>query len=137
MRTLGAILKRLILPLLGGLFFLNALQAQTPLTTQRIASGLRNAVWAGAPAGDDRIWVCQKNGAIRLVKNGQVSATNFMAINSQVSSASEQGLLGMAFHPDYANNGEFFLNYTRNDGATVVSRWGVDPADPDRGDRAR
>jgi glucose/arabinose dehydrogenase len=134
MRTPGAILKRSILPLLGGLLFLNGLQAQTPLTTQRIASGLRNAVWAGAPAGDERVWVCQKNGAIKLIKNGQLLGTNFMAINGQVSGGSEQGLLGMAFHPDYANNGEFFLNYTRGDGATVVSRWNVDPVDPDRGD---
>lgn len=134
MSTPGTLFKRLLLPLVGGLLFLSSVQAQTPLTARRITSGLRNAVWAGAPTGDDRIFVAQKNGVIKLIKNGVLQGTDFMSISSLVSNGSEQGLLGLAFHPDYANNGEFFLSYTRNTGDTRIARYTVDPTNPDLGD---
>ena len=87
-------------------------------------------------AGDARLFVVEKDGRIRIcdqagVKNG----TAFLDINSRVGSfGSEQGLLGLAFHPHYKQNGYFYVNYTNNAGNTVVSRFSVtsnpDIADP-------
>lgn len=109
-------------------------QAQK-LTTVSVASGLSNPVFVTSPPGDtNRIFILEKNsgntGRIRIVKNGSLLATPFLSI-SPVANGSEQGLLGMAFHPDYANNGKFYVNYTRGaDIATVVAEYTVS-ADPD------
>jgi glucose/arabinose dehydrogenase len=97
-------------------------------------------------AGDSRMFIVQKTGAIRIAKpepgdptNGVLNATNFLTLTTTtISTGSERGLLGLAFHPDYAENGYFFINYTRaGDGATVVARYSVsddpDIADPDSG----
>jgi glucose/arabinose dehydrogenase len=92
-----------------------------------------------ASAGDDRLFVVEKPGRIRIVESdGTVRATPFLDIDPLVGDASnEQGLLGLAFHPDYASNGFFFVNYTDTDGDTVVARFSVsanpDVADPDSG----
>lgn len=103
-------------------------------TTRRIATGFSNPIWAGAPAGDPRVFIALKSGRIRILKNGAVQPGTFLNINSQVSLGSEQGLLGVAFDPDYANNGHFFVNYTNLAGNTVVSRFTVDAGDPDLAD---
>lgn len=96
-----------------------------------------------ASAADDRLFLVYKSGEIRIYKNGAVLATPFLDISALVSSSSEQGLLGLAFDPDYETNGFFYLNYTgRNpDGSGTTSttrivayqRDAVDPdlADPD------
>ena len=88
-------------------------------------------------AGDDsgRVFVVEKGGRIQIVQAGQKLAQPFLDITGQVNSqASEQGLLGLAFHPNYAENGYFFLYYTDFSGAVVVSRFEVsdnpDTADP-------
>lgn len=89
-------------------------------------------------AGDDRLFVVEQPGRIRVIhaQRGEVLEAPFLDIVSLVNSQGfEQGLLSVAFHPDYAANGEFFVNYTRRpDGATVVARYRVsgDPnvADP-------
>ncbi|NND65948.1 MAG: hypothetical protein HKN19_00035 [Halioglobus sp.] len=67
-------------------------------------------------AGDDRLFVVEKPGRIRIVESdGTVRATPFLDIETLVDdSASEQGLLGLAFHPDYVNNGYFYVYYTRD-----------------------
>jgi glucose/arabinose dehydrogenase len=78
-------------------------------------------------AGDERLFSVLQNGIIRIVNpDGQVIREPFLDIRNKVSTGGERGLLGLAFHPDYQQNGIFFLNYTRTgDGATVVSRWQV------------
>jgi glucose/arabinose dehydrogenase len=91
-------------------------------------------------AGDARLFVVEQDGVIRVVlPNGTVRPTPFLDIDTLVDSgASEQGLLGLAFHPDYTNNGHFFVYYTRDPGPgndlTRISRFSVsgDPniADP-------
>lgn len=100
------------------------------------ASGLSSPVEI-TNAGDARLFVVQKGGAIRIVNtNGTVNAANFLTLpNTLVLSGGEQGLLGLAFHPDYATNGYFYVNYTRQtDGATVIARYSVSASDPNIAD---
>ena len=84
--------------------------------------------------GSGRQFVLEKVGRIRVVQDGQLLPTPFLDITGQVSLASEQGLLGLAFAPDYAQSGEFFTNYTDLNGDTVISRWVVSAADPNVAD---
>jgi glucose/arabinose dehydrogenase len=88
-----------------------------------------------ANAGDDRLFVIEQQGIIQVVRNGAVLAQPLLDIRDRVnSSGNEQGLLGLAFHPDFARNGYFYVNYTRAGGDTVVSQFsasvGDTPADP-------
>ena len=86
-------------------------------------------------AGDDRLFIVEQGGVIKVVDaSGNTNTTPFLNINSVVgSSGNEQGLLGLAFHPDYATNGFFFVNYTNNSGNTVIARYSVS-ANPDIAD---
>ncbi|MFC2036502.1 PQQ-dependent sugar dehydrogenase [Chloroflexota bacterium] len=103
---------------------------------QSIVAGLDTPV-SIANAGDksQRLFIVEKSGRIRILHNGKLSDSPFLDIGDRMrSSASEQGLLGLAFHPHYADNGFFFVNYTDTQGDTVVSRFSVssnrDQADP-------
>ncbi len=113
-------------------------QGATPLTTVRIASGLNDPVWAGSPACDEeRIFIVeQRNARILILKNGALLATPFLDIKPKVlTSGSEQGLLGLAFHPDFDSNGYFYVDYTSiTSGATVVERYQVSSGNPDVAD---
>ncbi|GAB5401485.1 MAG: PQQ-dependent sugar dehydrogenase [Aureisphaera sp.] len=103
------------------------------VTLQPFASGLSSPVDI-ANAGDDRLFVVEQDGRIKIVQtDGTVNSTPFLDISSQVSNGSEQGLLGLAFHPDYASNGYFFVSYTDNSGNSQVSRYSVS-GDPDIAD---
>jgi glucose/arabinose dehydrogenase len=84
--------------------------------------------------GSGRVFVLEKTGRIKVFQNDpQVQAAGvFLDLSGAVdSSASEKGLLGLAFHPNYANNGFFYVNYTDWSG-TVIARYQADPADPNR-----
>jgi glucose/arabinose dehydrogenase len=87
-------------------------------------------------AGDDRLFVVEQPGRIRIVQNDQLLDRPFLDIAAKVSTdGNERGLLSVAFHPDYKSNGQFFVNYTRQpDGATVIERYAVSTDDPDRAD---
>jgi len=87
-------------------------------------------------AGDDRLFIVEKGGTIRVVEGGVLRPKPFLDIRDRVGSrGSEQGLLGLAFHPLFSANGFFFVNYTDLKGNTVVSRFRVsaDPAYADPG----
>jgi glucose/arabinose dehydrogenase len=104
---------------------------------RRVLGGLDTPVGI-AHAGDGSGWlfVVEKPGRIRIVAGSTLLAAPFLDIAGRVGSAgSEQGLLGLAFHPGYARNGLFFVNYTDLQGDTVVARFSVS-ADPARGDPA-
>lgn len=120
-----------LLTLLATVLFAAPLSAQ--VTTKLVATGLNRPLWAGAPLGDERIFVATKGGQIRVVKNGVLLPTPFLDITTKLSTLSERGLLGVAFHPDYAVNGFFFVNYSDLAGDTVVARYSVS-ADPDVAD---
>lgn len=97
----------------------------------RLFTGLSEPVDLQAPPGDTaRIFIVEKTGAIRIARNGALLARPFLDLSGQVSGGSEQGLLGLAFHPDYATNGRFFVHYTDRGGETRVARF-VASADPD------
>ncbi len=74
-------------------------------------------VWVGSPPGDDRIFVVEQH-AGRIVVVG--SDTPFLTLPEPITTGNEQGLLGLAFHPDFATNGRYFVNFTNADGNTRV-----------------
>lgn len=108
--------------------------AQT-INLQTFASGFSSPV-AIVNAGDSRLFVVQRAGAIRILNaNGTINATNFLNLSSIISSGGERGLLGLAFHPNYATNGYFYVNYTQaTTGATVIARYSVSTTNPDVAD---
>jgi len=99
---------------------LPAALAVTPVVT-----GLASPVFLAAPANDPRLFILEQAGRIRIVENGALVATPFLDIVSQVVSGGERGLLGLAFHPRYATNGFFYVNFTGLDGHTRVMRYTV------------
>src|SRR3989442_509397 len=114
----------------------------TAIKAVLVASGLAHPTYVTAPPLDpNRLFIVEQPGRIRLVKNGALQTTAFLDIQSKVESGgTEQGLLSVAFHPDFENNGFFYVNYTSRtnggiaDGDTVVERYHATPtsdqADP-------
>ncbi len=96
-----------------------------------------STVVAIANAADHRLFLVTKAGQILIFDGSQILPTPFLDIDPVVgSAASEHGLLGLAFHPDYLANGRFFVNYTDNAGDTVIERYTRSATDPDRADPA-
>jgi glucose/arabinose dehydrogenase len=90
-------------------------------------------VYVTAPQGDPRrIFVVEQNGAIRVVRGGKLLARPFLDLRSIVTSGGEQGLLSMAFAPDYPKTRRFYVNYTARDGMQVVAEYRSSRANPDR-----
>jgi glucose/arabinose dehydrogenase len=86
--------------------------------------------------GSGRLFIVERLGRIRIVKDGLLFQDPFLDISDRAGShGSEQGLLGLAFHPQYASNGFFYVNYTDLNGDTVISRFSV-TADSNRADPA-
>ena len=82
-------------------------------------------------ANDTRLFVVQQNGIIKIVQpNGTVNAADFLNISSKITFGGERGLLGLAFHPQYATNGYFFVYYNNTAGNIVVARYTVSSANP-------
>ena len=104
------------------------------LTT--FASGLSSPVDIEHPPGDQRLFVVQQGGAIRIVNpNGTLKPNNFLTLTTAtISTGGERGLLGLAFHPNYATNGYFYVNYTNTAGNTVIARYTVSASNPDLAD---
>lgn len=83
-------------------------------------------------AGDSRLFVAQQGGLIRILNSdGTINTTPFLNVTSLLSIGSERGLLGLAFHPQYATNGFFYINYTNTSGNTVVARYTRSSGNPD------
>jgi glucose/arabinose dehydrogenase len=74
--------------------------------------------------GSGRLFIIEKPGRIRVLENGQLLPVPFLDIDDRVNDDSnEMGLLGLAFHPNYSQNGYFFVNYTGSGGNTYISRF--------------
>ena len=108
-------------------------QGVTDLTTIQV--GLREIVGGlDSPVGiahaDDksqRLFIVEKKGRIRFIQDGALADTVLLDITERVgSSASEQGLLGLAFHPNFAQNGFLFVNYTDRQGNSIIARFSAD-----------
>ena len=125
--------------LFGFVLSSSALCAQDPvvIALEPFASGLLDPVDI-AHCGDERLFIVEQAGTIRIVDPaGNVSTTPFLDIVDRVNSGGEKGCLGLAFAPDYATSGKFYVHYTTGDASLIshVSRFTVtaDPnvADPD------
>jgi glucose/arabinose dehydrogenase len=86
--------------------------------------------------GSGRIFVVEQPGRIRTVRDGALVDRPLLDIVDRISSGGEQGLLGLAFHPDYPTDPRLFVDYTDQDGNTVISQFTVTPSDPDVADAA-
>ena len=89
------------------------------------------ALLVTAPPLDTRLFVVERAGAIRIFEAGTLLPTPFLDLGDDIVAGGEQGLLGLAFHPQYATNGQFFVFYTTNN-ANVVARCAVSAADRNR-----
>jgi cysteine-rich repeat protein len=108
----------------------------TALDSVLFLDGLERPVHLTAPPGDvGRVLITEQRGRVRVVQvDGTLLETPFLDIDDLVSCCGERGLLSVAFHPAYATNGHFFVNYTDNAGNTVIARYQVS-ADPQVADR--
>ncbi|WP_415189717.1 PQQ-dependent sugar dehydrogenase [Psychroserpens sp.] len=107
------------------------------ISIESFAPGLSNPV-NFKHAGDDRLFVTERRGTITVINaDGSVNAFSFLNIDDRVTnSGSEQGLLAMAFHPNYTSNGFFYINYIDHNEDTVISRFtrsSINVADPNSG----
>jgi glucose/arabinose dehydrogenase len=106
------------------LLFVCAATASAQLKSQVVVTGLSQPVaFVQDPSLADTQYVVEQGGRIRVIQNGQLSATDFLNLQSAISSGGERGLLGLAFAPDYPTSGRFFVNFTNPDGDTVVARF--------------
>jgi glucose/arabinose dehydrogenase len=102
-------------------------RSATPLTTVRVANNLSLPLYVTAPPGDTtRLFIVEQRGVgnrgrIKILHNGAVLGTPFLTTDS-LAPGGEQGLLGLAFAPDYSTSGRFYINYTDSTGATVIAR---------------
>lgn len=106
-----------------------------PVALAAIASGLSFPVYLTSPPGDERLFVVEKGGTIRVRTGAGFAATPFLDLTGRVSTESERGLLGLAFPPDFATTGRFAVHYTDPAGDTRVSLFTVSP-EPDVADPA-
>ena len=111
-------------PLILFLFLISTISSQE-LTMVLYAGGFNSPVEL-KHAGDDRMFVVEKTGKIFIInQDGSVEATPFLDLSALISGQFEQGLLGLAFHPDYTTNGFFYVNYTDLNGDTQLDRFTV------------
>ena len=109
--------------------------AATPLHTIRIAQGLSNPLFATSPPGDTaRVFLVEKRGSdnrgrIKILESGVLLTTPYLT-TGHLATDTEQGLLGLAFAPDYATSGRFYVDYTDSIGTTTIARYTVS-ANPD------
>jgi glucose/arabinose dehydrogenase len=114
------------------IFSLNGIGQVAPVV---YAEGFSNPVAIAHTGGDARLFVVERGGSIRIIHgDGTTDPTPFLDISGLITAGGERGLLGLAFHPDYAENGYFFVNYTDLDGNTVIARFTVSDSDPDVAD---
>lgn len=112
---------------------LSAFAFPQDLVATEVASGLDQPVLATAPFRDaDRLFIGEQSGAIRVLKGGVLLAEPFLDVSTLVSTGSERGLLGLAFHPEYSLNGRFFVSVTDLGGDTSVLEFRASVGDPDR-----
>lgn len=112
--------------------------AETPtLTLTAIGEGFERPLLVDSPRSDsERLFVGEQRGVISMFKSGQLLAEPFLDISDRVNSTGdEQGLLGLAFHPSYTQNGRLFVHYTGASGETVISEL-QRSADPEKADPA-
>jgi len=102
-----------------------------------VSSGLSSPVFVGhAGDGSNRLFIVEQGGVIRVLQPGTSTPTQFLDIHTKVVAGGEQGLLGLAFHPQYTTNRRFFVYYTRaGDGTLVIAEYKVSAGNPNVADQ--
>ena len=103
-------------------------------TWRLVVSGVERPVgFVDAGDGSGRYFIVEQSGVIRIFQEGGIRPQPFLDIRERVGDlGNEQGLLGLAFHPNYTENGLFFVNYTNIDGDTIIAQYSVSEDDPNR-----
>ena len=127
------VLLTLLLPACGG--GTSSIEPPPPpppnLALTTVVSGLSGPLDLQRPPGDNRFFVVEQRGTIRIIENGALLAGSFLDIQSLTNfDNAEQGLLGLAFHPNYSTNRLFYVNYTTDSGGrhTVIAEFQTDVA---------
>src|SRR6267142_6533183 len=111
-------------------------EAQLALGFESVATGLSSPLGVvHAGDGSGHLFIVEQTGRIRIHDGPQVQADPFLDVTTLITCCGERGLLGLAFHPDYATNGLFYVHYTNTAGNTAVARYRVS-ADPNVADPA-
>jgi glucose/arabinose dehydrogenase len=125
----------LLLPILFSAF------SQAQIATELLATGFERPVWAGAPDSvKGKLWVMEQAGTVWIVdlKTGERAEEPFLKINDKVTrKGNEQGLLGLAFAPDFEQSGTYYVNYNEEGGDTLIVRFTSEDrktTDPDSGE---
>jgi glucose/arabinose dehydrogenase len=96
-----------------------------------VATGLSQPVFATSPNdGTHRLFIVQKTGSIRILRNGTLLSASFLNISASVSKGGEQGLLGLAFSPSFKTNRRYYIDYTDVNGNTVVREYRASATNP-------
>ncbi|MGQ0568130.1 MAG: PQQ-dependent sugar dehydrogenase, partial [Armatimonadota bacterium] len=140
-RGMVAVLTVTIATMLVSVFPATAQRTTVPVTRPAVltlapvvTTGLTSPLHVThAGDGSGRLFLVEQAGLIRIIRNGMVQPTPFLDIRSRVVSGGETGLLSVAFHPSYASNGRFFVNYTANRPGltTVIGEYHVSAGNPD------
>ncbi len=119
-------------PMIDGGAALSAPSGSTIKLTP-VVSGLSNPLLiTSAHDGTGRMFIVEKNGKIRVLDNGSLVSGSLLDLSGAVSKGNEQGLLGLAFHPDFASNRKFYVNYTNTSGNTVVREYKTSISNPNK-----
>src|SRR5262249_23731238 len=100
------------------------------LTLDTILTGLDHPLFVTTPPGDPRLFIVQRTGKILILKNGALLPAAFLDISGQIDQGDEQGILGMAFAPDYATSKMFVVHYIDPDLKVHLARFHASNANP-------
>lgn len=101
----------------------------TDVETVRVGSGFSEPVFlTDTPTDPDKVFVVEKSGTIKILDPSSGNATTFLRVEN-INTTNENGLLGLAFHPDYATTGKFYLDVINAAGDTEIRQYSV-PARP-------
>ncbi|MBI1224298.1 MAG: hypothetical protein GC192_03590 [Bacteroidetes bacterium] len=104
-------------------------------TLEDFSTGYSYLVGIAHPPGDDRLFAFQKDGLIKIVNVNGTQGGTFLDIGAKLTNVDEYGLVGLAFHPNYASNGRFFVFYNQvGTGDCVIARYSRSASDPNVAD---
>ena len=114
-------LTRAATSLLLGLLLLVPATVRAELAVKTVLTNLGDPVRLVAPEGDDRLFVVERGGLIRVFDQDGTERGTFLDVSALTRIPSERGLLGLAFPPDYASTGRFYVNYTDDTAGTTTN----------------
>ncbi len=120
-RLMTPLIKLGLVLLLAGL--ISACSTTEAISLQLVADGLERPVAVTHNGTDERLFIVEQLGYIRIFDAGTILQTPFLDVSGIISTGGERGLLSVAFHPDYATNGRIFVNYTDRSGNTVIAEY--------------